>query len=296
MTQQKELPEPLVPADLDLSDFKYMPLYLHELRRSKAWSIAKRQPEVGFYMVNLWGESWFEVPAGSLPDDDELLADLAMCQADRWPEVRVKVLHGWVKCSDGRWYHPFICEKAVSVLEAKSKRRNQTAAAREARLKNRQNSPAQNLASGPRRAEQPPAPPTDQAKGVARGIIAAFDEVQERVFAAARRPYPHNTDLVTAVRWIEEGADLDTCRSVFEATMPRWKQSGKTAPISLKQLNLSMGDAIAAQNQQLPETGNVNLSDRSARGGRTSGRTSSHNTLFDAGAELAAEVRDGDKT
>lgn len=131
------LPEPLVTTEVDLKDFKYVPLYMGELRRSKAWSMARRQPEVGFYMINLWGESWFEVPAGSLPDDDDLLADLAVCPPNRWPEVREKVLHGWVKCSDGRLYHPFVCEKAQSAWEAKQKQRLRTQAAREAKAAKR---------------------------------------------------------------------------------------------------------------------------------------------------------------
>ena len=129
--------DPLVPAEVDLTDFKYMPLYLRELRRSKAWSIARRQPEIGFFMINLWGESWFETPAGSLPNDDDLLADMALCQPERWDQVKEKVMHGWELCTDGRWYHPFLAEKVLIAWNAKQDRRKRTEAAREARAKNR---------------------------------------------------------------------------------------------------------------------------------------------------------------
>lgn len=105
------LPAPPVPADADLTDFKFMPLEVARLRRSKAWLICKRRPEVAFYMLNLWTASWHERPAGSLEDDDDVLADAAMCPPDRWAKVREHAMRGWVKHSDDRLYHPVVAEK-----------------------------------------------------------------------------------------------------------------------------------------------------------------------------------------
>ncbi|MFM0432359.1 DUF1376 domain-containing protein [Paraburkholderia aspalathi] len=107
-----ELPEPPVPTDCDLRDFPFMPLDIARLRRSKAWLKAKRNPALAFYMVNLWTASWHELPASSLEDNDAVLADLAMCDSRKWPKIRGDVLHGWIKCSDGRLYHPVVAEKA----------------------------------------------------------------------------------------------------------------------------------------------------------------------------------------
>lgn len=106
-------PEPFTPPDCKLSDFRFMPLEVARLRRSKQWLIAKRRPEIGFYVLNLWAASWHETPAASLDDDDDVLADAAMCAPDVWDEVRADVLRGWVKCSDGRLYHPTVAEKAL---------------------------------------------------------------------------------------------------------------------------------------------------------------------------------------
>lgn len=117
-----ELPEPLVsPDNGDLRDYRYMPLHIERLRRSKTWLIAKRQPELGFYMVNLWSAAWHESPVASLEDDDDVLADAALCEAKRWPKVKDKVLHGWVKCSNGRLYHPVVAELANEALETRKK-------------------------------------------------------------------------------------------------------------------------------------------------------------------------------
>lgn len=128
-----EFPEPLVPSSCDLNSFPEMPIEINRLRRSAAWRLARRKPELGYYMINLWLASWHEVPAGSLEDNDDALSDLAMCAPKRWPQVKQEVLHGWVKCSDGRLYHPVVAEKANGALQRKrtqSQRGSAGAAAR----------------------------------------------------------------------------------------------------------------------------------------------------------------------
>jgi uncharacterized protein YdaU (DUF1376 family) len=125
--------EPLTPANCDLRDFAFMPLEIGRLRRSKAWLFAKRQPELGFYMMNLWTASWHELPAASMENDDDVLADAAMCPPERWSEVKAKVMHGWVLATDGRWYHPVVAEKARDSWAAKVSQRQRTANATAAR-------------------------------------------------------------------------------------------------------------------------------------------------------------------
>lgn len=63
--------------------------------------------------VSLWCKSWNQVPAGSLPDNDRVLAHLSNSGKD-WPNVKEMAMRGWVLCSDGRWYHPVVSEKAVT--------------------------------------------------------------------------------------------------------------------------------------------------------------------------------------
>lgn len=124
------LPVPLTSPDCDLTDFPFMPLQIMRLRRSKAWLHAKRNPSLAFYMVNLWTASWHEVPAASLEDDDDVLAEFAMCDPIKWDKLREKVLHGWIKCSDGRLYHPIVAEKAVEAWDSKMDQRWRTECAR----------------------------------------------------------------------------------------------------------------------------------------------------------------------
>lgn len=110
-----DLPEPLVPSEVDLREFSYMPLYTDRLMRSRTWLRCKRRPELAFYLINLWGASWHELPSASLPDDDDQLADFARCDPHKWDDIKQSVMteSGWILCSDGRWYHPVVAEIAL---------------------------------------------------------------------------------------------------------------------------------------------------------------------------------------
>lgn len=106
--------KPLTPDGCDLTDFEFMPLSVVKLRKSKAWLICKRQPHLAFYMINLWTAAWHEVPSASLEDDDDVLADLAMCpDMDMWLSIRDDVLRGFTLCDDGRLYHEVVAIKAL---------------------------------------------------------------------------------------------------------------------------------------------------------------------------------------
>jgi uncharacterized protein YdaU (DUF1376 family) len=109
-----------------------MPLYIERLQKSRAWLICKRRPELAFYLMNLWMRAWHEVPAGSLEDDDEVLADAARISPTKWPKLRDEVLRGWKKGEDGRLYHAVLIEFAIQAYEQKNAQRNRTAAARAA--------------------------------------------------------------------------------------------------------------------------------------------------------------------
>jgi hypothetical protein len=82
--------------------------------------------------ITLWLKSFHQVPAGSIPDDDVALARLAELGRDvkSWKKIREVALHGWVKCSDGRLYHPVVAEKAAEAWAGKLSQRARTAKAR----------------------------------------------------------------------------------------------------------------------------------------------------------------------
>lgn len=127
------LPAPLTPSDCDLQDFKFMPLDVARLRDSDMAS--EQTPEENWAAVLLWAAAWHQVPAGSMPDSDNWIAKaagyLSRGRIDpHWQDVRNGAMRGFVLCSDGRWYHPVVCEKANESWIGKLKQRLKTECAR----------------------------------------------------------------------------------------------------------------------------------------------------------------------
>src|SRR4051812_18057169 len=129
-------PEPLTPMDCDLRDFGWMPLEVGRLRDSDFVVLASG--DAFRAAVLLWCASWHQVPAASLPNDDRLLANLAGYgrDLDGWAAVRNDALRGFVECSDGRFYHPVVAEKAIEANNQREKQRKRTEAATAARRGN----------------------------------------------------------------------------------------------------------------------------------------------------------------
>lgn len=127
------LPDPLVPAEVDLRDFAFMPLDVARLRDSELAS--NETPEACWAAVLLWAASWHQVPAASIPNDDRWIAKTAGYAqrgkiAKEWPEVRSGALRGWVECRDGRLYHSVVAEKALEAWDSKREQRWKTECAR----------------------------------------------------------------------------------------------------------------------------------------------------------------------
>lgn len=141
MTDMLPVPlAPLVPADVDLRNFPYMPLDVVRLRDSDI--AADPDGEVFRASVLSWCVSWHQVPAASLPDDDALLARLLGYGRDvkGWQRLRAAgALHNWIKCADGRLYHPTVAEKAIEAWKSKVAQRNRTEKARLSRLSQTEN-------------------------------------------------------------------------------------------------------------------------------------------------------------
>lgn len=114
------LPDPLVPAEVDLRGFEFMPLHGEALFKSKTWIGAKAEAKIA--MLKIWWQAFsHEVPAASIPQNDQLLADYAGfgVAVSSWKRVRPVVLRGFIECSDGRLYHPFLAKVVMSSWRAR---------------------------------------------------------------------------------------------------------------------------------------------------------------------------------
>ena len=127
-----QAPAPLVPAEVDLRDFAFLPLEGRRLLTSETWILGTNEERCAALCLLI--ESWYQVPPASLPDNDKMLRYLSQAGA-RWPKVKAHALRGWVKASDGKLYHPVLAEKALDAWERKTVQRKRTAAARAARHK-----------------------------------------------------------------------------------------------------------------------------------------------------------------
>lgn len=130
------LPEPLVPEECDLRGYEHMKLFGHKLFKSTLYTKGLRNHRAFIASIKLMWEAWqSQVPAGSLPDDDDelaLLADFGI-DVEGWQAAKSLALHGWIKCSDGRLYHPLLAEDAIHSYEGRRRDRERKRAQRAAK-------------------------------------------------------------------------------------------------------------------------------------------------------------------
>ena len=125
MSKSNALQPPLTPLNCSLRGLPFMPLDTERLLDSDMMALATG--EEFKTALRLWCKSWNQEPAASLPDDDRILAHLAGKDLAAWRKVRDMALRGFLKCSDGRLYHPVIAEKAIEAM----RRREEHQAAKE---------------------------------------------------------------------------------------------------------------------------------------------------------------------
>jgi hypothetical protein len=108
-------PAPMTPAECDLRDFPRIMIDVSRLFHSSFNATASGTPLAWMVGHKLWYRSWHQVPAASLPDDDAELCHLAELGSDLKGFRRIKALamRGWIKCSDGKLYHPVVAEAAL---------------------------------------------------------------------------------------------------------------------------------------------------------------------------------------
>jgi len=155
------LPAPLISKEVYLGDkAKWMPLLTDRLAHSMFVRIASNA-ELGA-ALRLWVQAWGERPSGSVPNDPRWLADVTKL-GDRWSSHAEVVLRGFVACSDGRLYHPVICEIAKNRFEQLKGRRRGAALSRRRqeakRIENRRKNASRRLAVSLATAASDDAPP-----------------------------------------------------------------------------------------------------------------------------------------
>ena len=81
--------------------------------------VALSSHEVIAAALLLWCRAWKQMPAASLPDDERVIAAFAKLPLARFRKLAKQIMRGFIKCSDGRWYHSILAESARSAFERK---------------------------------------------------------------------------------------------------------------------------------------------------------------------------------
>ena len=110
------LPEPLSAKDWDLSGDMNNPMgsdrmpLVGRLFHSHFFFTSSAE---GFRAaLTLWWHAWKDCPVGSMTSDDEVLCRLTGLKMRKWLSIKTEALHGFVLCSDGKYYHPFVVKLA----------------------------------------------------------------------------------------------------------------------------------------------------------------------------------------
>ena len=116
--------EPLTPPDTDIRAVPWFKLDMLKLGHSEFLQIASNE-ELGA-AVKLWMFAIHQVPAGSLPNNEVVLAQAAGYDHRKkaWQRVRGMALYGWTLCSDGRLYHQTVAMTVLDILQSLQSRQS----------------------------------------------------------------------------------------------------------------------------------------------------------------------------
>lgn len=108
-----ELPDP--PYDDSVLAGSYgFDIQVDRAQNSDSWAVCP--PDVRPWMVMSWVISWAQKPAGSLPNDDEIIASRLGCTIGYFGGNRKYIMRGWSLHSDNRLYHPVVTEKVLRLV------------------------------------------------------------------------------------------------------------------------------------------------------------------------------------
>lgn len=108
-----ELPAPPYPADTKAKGWRFE-LDYEQIEQSDTWDLAGA--EVRPWLLMMWLTAWRQVPAGSMPVDEGVIAAKLGMPAKAWAKHRAVLLRGWWKASDGRLYHPTLAKRVYEMM------------------------------------------------------------------------------------------------------------------------------------------------------------------------------------
>ena len=115
------------PADTKAKGWRFE-LDIDQVMQSDTWALAPH--DIRPWLLMIWSISWQQIPCGSLPADDAVIAARIGMKLAAFMKNKAILLRGWAESNDGRLYHPTITQRVLSMLETKQKEKDRKAAYR----------------------------------------------------------------------------------------------------------------------------------------------------------------------
>lgn len=115
------------PADTKAKGWRFE-LDLEQVRQSDTWALANAATRP--WLLMLWATAWEQVPCGSLPADDALIAARMGMDLKAFTKARAVLLRGWWVADDGRLYQDTIVTRVLAMLDKRTKDAQRTANSR----------------------------------------------------------------------------------------------------------------------------------------------------------------------
>lgn len=86
-----------------------------QIEQSDTWDLAG--PEGRPWLLMMWLTAWRQVPCGSFPNDEAVIAAKLGMPAKAWTKYRAVLLRGWSAADDGRLYHATMTARVTEMMK-----------------------------------------------------------------------------------------------------------------------------------------------------------------------------------
>lgn len=118
------------PADTSAKGWRFE-IAMEKVRQSDTWSLTLlRGYEPKALLLWMWSVAWEQIPCGSFPNDEALIAARLELPPKAWQKNRDILMRNWWLASDGRLYHDTVTQRVLAMLDKRANDAKRAAARR----------------------------------------------------------------------------------------------------------------------------------------------------------------------
>lgn len=115
---------PPYPADTRAKGWRFE-LDYEQIEQSSTWALAGQEARP--WLLMLWLTSWRQVPCGSFPPEEPVIAAMIGASPKVWARFRAVLMRGWYVAADGRMYHATVSARVLEMLDYRKKNADRVA-------------------------------------------------------------------------------------------------------------------------------------------------------------------------